>query len=59
MAAQGRVFNIINVNELKKTRMRLRADFEMRTDWLVKDYRSIFMALIKSAFMNYDPMSFS
>ncbi|MCX6280209.1 MAG: CRISPR-associated endoribonuclease Cas6 [Bacteroidetes bacterium] len=36
--------------------MRLKADFEMSTDWLVKDYRSIFMALIKCAFNTYDPV---
>lgn len=36
--------------------MRLKADFKMSTDWLVKDYRSIFMALIKSTFKKYDPM---
>lgn len=36
--------------------MRLKADFKMSTDWLVKDYRSIFMALIKSVFMKYDPV---
>ncbi|NEW82878.1 MAG: CRISPR-associated endoribonuclease Cas6 [Mariniphaga sp.] len=39
--------------------MRLKADFEMSTDWLVKDYRSIFMALIKSAFMNFDPVLYA
>lgn len=39
--------------------MRLRAELEMSTDWLVKDYRSIFMALIKSAFMNYDPVLYT
>mgnify|MGYP002681729619 FL=1 len=31
----------------------------MSTDWLVKDYRSIFMALIKSVFMNYDPVLYA
>ena len=36
--------------------MRLKADFKMSTDWLVKDYRSIFMALIKSVFMKNDPL---
>jgi len=36
--------------------MRLKADFKMSTDWLVKDYRSIFMALIKSVFLKYDPV---
>ena len=36
--------------------MRIKADLIMNTDWLVKDYRSIFMALIKSIFMKYDPV---
>jgi len=36
--------------------MRLKADFMMSTDWMVKDYRGIFIALIKSAFMKYDPV---
>lgn len=36
--------------------MRLEADFEMNTNWLVKDYRRIFMSLIKSVFTNYDPL---
>lgn len=31
----------------------------MSTDWLVKDYRSIFMALIKSVFMKYDPVLYA
>lgn len=39
--------------------MRLKADFEMNNNWLVKDYRSIFMALIKSAFMKYDPILYT
>lgn len=39
--------------------MRLKADFKMSTDWLVKDYRSIFMALIKSVFMKYDPVLYA
>jgi len=39
--------------------MRLKADFKMSTDWLVKDYRSIFMALIKSVFMKYDPLLYA
>ncbi len=39
--------------------MRLKADFEMDTDWLVKDYRGIFMALIKSSFMKYDPVLYA
>ncbi len=39
--------------------MRLKADFKMNTDWLVKDYRSIFMALIKSVFMKYDPVLYA
>jgi len=39
--------------------MRLKADFKMSTDWLVKDYRSIFMALIKSVFMMYDPVLYA
>lgn len=39
--------------------MRLKADFKMSTDWLVKDYRSIFMALIKSVFMKYDPVLYT
>lgn len=38
--------------------MRLKADFKMSTDWLVKDYRIIFMALIKSVFLNYDSVLF-
>lgn len=36
--------------------MRLKADFTMSTDWMVKDYRGIFIALIKSVFMEYDPV---
>ena len=28
--------------------MRIQANFEMNTDWLIKDYRRIFMSLIKS-----------
>ena len=36
--------------------MRLKADLKMSTDWLNKDYRNIFMALIKNAFENYDPV---
>lgn len=36
--------------------MRLQANFEMSTDWLIKDYRRIFMALIKNIFSNYDPV---
>ncbi len=39
--------------------MRLKADFEMSTDRMVKDYRSIFMALIKSAFNTYDPVLYA
>jgi len=39
--------------------MRLKAKFEMSTNWLVKDYRSIFMALIKNAFMKYDPVIYA
>jgi CRISPR-associated endoribonuclease Cas6 len=39
--------------------MRLKADFKMSTDWLVKDYRNIFMALIKSVFMKYDPILYA
>jgi len=39
--------------------MRLKADFKMSTEWLVKDYRSIFMAMIKSVFMNYDPVLYT
>jgi CRISPR-associated endoribonuclease Cas6 len=39
--------------------MRLKADLKMNTDWLVKDYRSIFMALIKSVFMKFDPVLYA
>lgn len=39
--------------------MRLKADFKMSTDWLVIDYRSIFMALIKNVFMKYDPILYA
>jgi len=39
--------------------MRLKADFKMSTDWLAKDYRSIFMALIKNVFMKYDPVLYT
>ena len=39
--------------------MRLKADFTMSTDWLVKDYRSIFIALIKSVFVKYDPLLYT
>jgi len=39
--------------------MRLKTDLRMSTDWLVKDYRSIFMALIKSVFMKYDSMLYT
>lgn len=39
--------------------MRLKANLNMSTDWLVKDYRSIFMALIKSVFMKYDSALYS
>lgn len=35
--------------------MRLQVNFEMDTDWLVKDYRRIFMSLIKSVFSAYEP----
>lgn len=31
----------------------------MSTDWLVKDYRSIFMSLIKHVFSNHDPVLFT
>jgi len=41
------------------SRMRLKANLIMSTDWLVKDYRGIFMSLIKSAFMNYDPLLYA
>jgi CRISPR-associated endoribonuclease Cas6 len=40
-------------------KMRIKADFRMSTNWLVKDYRGIFMALIKSVFMKYDPFLFT
>lgn len=36
--------------------MRLKANFKMSTDWLVKDYRHLFMALIKNVFTQYDPV---
>lgn len=36
--------------------MRLQANLEMSTDWLIKDYRRIFMALIKNVFSTYDPV---
>jgi CRISPR-associated endoribonuclease Cas6 len=36
--------------------MRLQANLEMSTDWVIKDYRRIFMALIKNVFSTYDPM---
>lgn len=39
--------------------MRAIAKFNMSTDWLVKDYRSIFIALLKSTFINYDPMLYT
>jgi CRISPR-associated endoribonuclease Cas6 len=39
--------------------MRLIADLKINTDWLVKDYRGIFMALIKSVFMKYDPVLYA
>lgn len=39
--------------------MRLKVNFQMSTDWLVKDYRSIFMGLIKSVFMKYDSILFT
>lgn len=39
--------------------MRIKANFEMNTDWLIKDYRSIFMALIKSTFIKYDPVLYT
>lgn len=35
--------------------MRLQANLEMNTDWLTKDYRRIFMALMKNVFSAYDP----
>lgn len=38
--------------------MRLQANFEMGTDWLIKDYRRIFMALIKNVFSTYDTLLF-
>lgn len=36
--------------------MRLQANFEMNTEWLIKDYRRIFMALIKSTFAHFNPV---
>lgn len=36
--------------------MRLQANFEMDTNWLIKDYRRLFMSLIKNIFSTYDPM---
>jgi len=42
-----------------KLNMRIKADFKMSTDWVVKDYRSIFMGLIKSVFIKYDPILFA
>lgn len=34
--------------------MRLQTNFEINTDWFTKDYRRIFMSLIKSTFDGYD-----
>lgn len=39
--------------------MRLQANFEMSTDWLIKDYRRIFMALIKNVFTTYDSLLYT
>lgn len=39
--------------------MRLKCDFQMSTDWLVKDYRRIFMSLIKSVFVEYDSVLYA
>ncbi len=39
--------------------MRLKADLKMNTEWLGKDYRGIFMALIKSVFMKYDQVLYA
>ncbi len=36
--------------------MRLQVKLEMNTNWLIKDYRRIFMSLIKSVFSAYDPI---
>lgn len=36
--------------------MRIKAEFEMSTDCLTKDYRRIFMALIKNIFYRYEPV---
>jgi CRISPR-associated endoribonuclease Cas6 len=36
--------------------MRIKADFELDTHWLIKDYRRIFVSLIKSIFTTYDPL---
>lgn len=36
--------------------MRIKADFELNTNWLIKDYRRIFVSLIKSIFTTYDPL---
>jgi CRISPR-associated endoribonuclease Cas6 len=39
--------------------MRLQAFFDINTDWMVKDYRRIFMSLIKTGFHNYDPVLYA
>ncbi len=36
--------------------MRIKVNFTLDTDWLVKDYRNIFISLIKSVLMKYDPI---
>jgi CRISPR-associated endoribonuclease Cas6 len=36
--------------------MRIKADFELDTNWLIKDYRRIFVSLIKSIFTTFDPL---
>lgn len=36
--------------------MRIKADYELNTNWLIKDYRKIFVSLIKNIFSTFDPL---
>ena len=36
--------------------MRIKCDIEMKVDSINKDYRRIFMSLIKNAINNFDPL---
>lgn len=39
--------------------MRIKTDFEINTDWLIKDYRRIFISLIKNIFYTFDPLLYT